>query len=560
MKKITKFLTAIFLLALNCVTAQTARVQVIHNCADLAAQTVDVYLNGTILLNDFAFRTATPFIDAPAGEEITIVVAPGNSSSADDGIYTLSTTLTENEKYILVANGILSATGYSPNQAFEISVYSGAREMAISSGTDILVNHGATDAPTVDAVETSIPAGTVVNDLSYPSFTENYLELATQDYILDITDETGMTVVASYQVPLASLSLDGAALTVLASGFLDPSMNSDGPAFGLWVATAEGGDLIELPLANQTARVQVLHNAADLAAQTVDVYLNETLLINDFAFRTASPFVDAPAGEEITLSVAPSNSTSVEDNIYSVNVTLDPDGTYIVVANGIVSDSGYNPSQPFGLFVYPMAREMASMNENTDILVFHGATDAPTVDVQAVGAGTLVDDLEYSNFRDYLELPTDDYIISIATADGATVVASYQAPLSTLGLEGQSLTVLASGFLDPSENSDGPAFGLWAATSAGGAMLELPLTTLSTDEFQSNNFTVYPNPAINSINITGLRTTEGTAEHKIFDSYGRTVIATTNSTIDVSGLSAGIYNIVSTDGQQVSTQKLVIKR
>ncbi|WP_417358019.1 DUF4397 domain-containing protein [Flavobacterium sp.] len=560
MKKITKFLTAIFLLALNCVTAQTARVQVIHNCADLAAQTVDVYLNGTILLNDFAFRTATPFIDAPAGEEITIVVAPGNSSSADDGIYTLSTTLTENEKYILVANGIVSATGYSPNQAFEISVYSGAREMAMSSGTDILVNHGATDAPTVDAVETSIPAGTVVNDLSYPSFTENYLELATQDYILDITDETGMTVVASYQVPLASLSLDGSALTVLASGFLNPSMNSDGPAFGLWVATAEGGDLIELPLANQTARVQVLHNAADLAAQTVDVYLNETLLINDFAFRTASPFVDAPAGEEITLSVAPSNSTSVEDNIYSVNVTLDPDGTYIVVANGIVSDSGYNPSQPFGLFVYPMAREMASMNENTDILVFHGATDAPTVDVQAVGAGTLVDDLEYSNFRDYLELPTDDYIISIATADGATVVASYQAPLSTLGLEGQSLTVLASGFLDPSENSDGPAFGLWAATSAGGAMLELPLTTLSTDEFQSNNFTVYPNPAINSINITGLRTTEGTAEHKIFDSYGRTVIATTNSTIDVSGLSAGIYNIVSTDGQQVSTQKLVIKR
>ena len=559
MKNITKFLTAIFILALNCATAQTARVQVIHNCADLAAQTVDVYLNGTILLDDFAFRTATPFVDAPAGEEITIVVAPGNSSSADDGIYTLTTTLTDNEKYILVANGIVSATGYSPNQDFEISVYAGARETAMSAGTDILVNHGATDAPTVDAVESSIPAGTVVNDLSYPSFTGNYLELATQDYILDITDETGMTVVASYQVPLASLSLDGAALTVLASGFLDPSMNSDGPSFGLWVATAEGGDLIELPLANQTARVQVLHNSADLAAQTVDVYLNETLLLDDFAFRTASPFVDAPAGEEITLSVAPSNSSSVNDNIYSVNVTLEPDGTYIVVANGIVSDSGYNPSQPFGLFVYPMAREMANMNENTDVLVFHGATDAPTVDVQAVGAGTLVDDLEYSNFSDYLELPTADYTISIATADGETVVASYQAPLATLGLEGQSLTVLASGFLDPSENSDGPAFGLWAATSAGGAMLELPLTTLSTDEFQSNSFTIYPNPAINSVNITGLRA-EGTTEHVIFDSYGRQVITTTNSTIDVSGLATGIYNIVSTDGQQVSTQKLVIKR
>ena len=41
----------------------------------------------------------------------------------------------------------------------------------------------------------------------------------------------------------------------------------------------------------QTARVQVIHNSADAAAELVDVYLNETLLIPNFAFRTASPFV-----------------------------------------------------------------------------------------------------------------------------------------------------------------------------------------------------------------------------------------------------------------------------
>ncbi|WP_129751068.1 DUF4397 domain-containing protein [Flavobacterium beibuense] len=559
MKKTTHFLTAFLLLVLNCVTAQTARVQVIHNCADLAAQTVDVYLNGTILLDDFAFRTATPFVDAPASEAISIVVAPGDSSSAADGIYTLNTTLTENETYILVANGIVSSTGYSPNQPFELSVFSGARETALSAGTDILVNHGATDAPAVDAVETSVPAGTVVNDLSYPSFSSGYLELATADYTLDVTDQTGMTVVASYQVPLASLNLEGAALTVLASGFLDPSMNSEGPAFGLWVATAEGGDLIELPLANQTARVQVLHNAADLAAQTVDVYLNETLLLDDFAFRTASPFVDAPAGEEITLSIAPSTSNSVEDNIFSVNVTLEANEKYIVVANGIVSDSGYSPSQPFGLFVYPMARETATMETNTDILVFHGATDAPTVDVQAVGAGTIVDDLQYSNFNDYLELPTADYIISIATADGETIVASYQAPLSTLDLEGQSLTVLASGFLDPSANSDGPSFGLWAATSAGGAMLELPLTTLNTNEFETKRISVYPNPAADNITITGYDFTANLT-HRVYDAFGRQVVNTTGNTIDVSGLSEGIYIVKSTNGSTTSEQKIIVKR
>lgn len=130
----------------------------------------------------------------------------------------------------------------------------------------------------------------------------------------------------------------------------------------------------------QTARVQVIHNSADLAAATVDVYVNETLLLDNFAFRTASPFVDAPAGTPITLSVAPASSTSSADSIFSVDVTLEDGGKYIVIANGIVSTSGYAPSQPFNLFVYPMAREEATQAANTDVLVFHGATDAPTLD------------------------------------------------------------------------------------------------------------------------------------------------------------------------------------
>ena len=43
---------------------------------------------------------------------------------------------------------------------------------------------------------------------------------------------------------------------------------------------------------------------------------------------------------------------------------------------------------------------------NVDVLVHHGSTDAPTVDVveTGVGAGTLVDDISYTEFQGYLEL------------------------------------------------------------------------------------------------------------------------------------------------------------
>ncbi len=64
--------------------AQTARLQVIHNAADPGAAAVDIYLNGNLLLDNFGFREATPYIDAPAGTPINIGVAGPNSTSAAD--------------------------------------------------------------------------------------------------------------------------------------------------------------------------------------------------------------------------------------------------------------------------------------------------------------------------------------------------------------------------------------------------------------------------------------------------------------------------------------------
>jgi hypothetical protein len=64
----------------------TARVQVIRNCADAAASSVDVWLDNTLLLDNFAFRTASPFIDAPATIDFTVGIALPNSTSSADGL------------------------------------------------------------------------------------------------------------------------------------------------------------------------------------------------------------------------------------------------------------------------------------------------------------------------------------------------------------------------------------------------------------------------------------------------------------------------------------------
>ena len=91
----------------------------------------------------------------------------------------------------------------------------------------------------------------------------------------------------------------------------------------------------------------------------------------------------------------------------------------------------------------------------------------------------------YGEFAGYLGLPTDDYVLEIRTADGETTVVAYEAPLQTLELDGAAITVVASGFLNPANNSDGPAFGLYVATAAGGDLIPLPVYEEDDDEIIS---------------------------------------------------------------------------
>ena len=310
----------------------------------------------------------------------------------------------------------------------------------------------------------------------------------------------------------------------------------------------------------QNARVQVIHNSPDLAAATVDVYLNGTLLLDNFAFRTATPFVDVPAGVPLSIDIAPPTSTSSADGIYNIMATLESNTTYILVANGIISPTGYSTAPNFAVNVFAQGRELSTNPAQTDVLVNHGSPDAPTVDIveTSVPAGTIVDNISFPQFAGYLELPNLDFTLDVRDASGATTVASYSAPLQTLNLAGAAITVLASGFLDPSQNSNGPAFGLWVATAAGGDLIPLPLASLSTASFDSNAFVVYPNPATSSVSI--LNNTDTIIQKvRISDINGRVVMQYDSNfeNLNVSTLTKGIY-VLTIEGQNAIINKKML--
>ncbi len=232
-------------------------------------------------------------------------------------------------------------------------------------------------------------------------------------------------------------------------------------------------------VAQQTARVQVIHNPGDPTAAAVDVYFSETLLSDDFAFRTAT-----------------------EDGLASFEFTLIPAEKYTIMANGVLNPSGFavNPDDKntgFNLYVKSMAKEEAVDKSNVEFFIMHGATDAPAVDIVVPGIVTLADDLEYGSLTDYVSVGAASYRIDIQDQTGSTVVASYQADLT--GLASGSAVVYASEFFAPADNQNGEGFAVFV-TLADGTTFPLPVaTSVSRDERPAiiKSFELsqnYPNP------------------------------------------------------------------
>jgi hypothetical protein len=554
----SSLLLLLFTFFAGSVTAQTAQVNVIHNSPYAEAALVDVYVNDALALDDVAFRQASGFTALPAGVELTIDITAADAADNSSPVFSAALTLTDGETYVVTAAG--DPLNREGNPAFNLFVQDMARAEAGSDGeVDVLVFHGSPDAPVVD-VQTPGADTPLVDDLAFGDY-RGYLTLPVDDYVLDITPgDDNENVVASFGVPLETLGLGGTALTVLASGFFTPPTEAD-PGFGLFVALPDGGELVALENIT-SALVQVIHNAADVNAALVDIYLSnedgQFAMLDDVAFRVATEYLAVPPGD-VRVDIAPSTSSDAGGSIFNKTFTLAPGTAYVVVASGSLDENAPAETQ-FDLFAG--AGALTTGDEGlVSLQVFHGVTDAPAVNalVPADSPVYLASGLAFGEFSGYTTVPEADYPVNVETATGDyDIVARYMANLETLDVGGFALMVLASGYLAPPDGAENRDFGLFAALPIGGELVPLDEVSGVANEDAPgelpDRFAVlgnYPNPFNPSTSIRFDLPQAADVRVDVYDMLGRRVLqlpaqamgAGTGLSVqvDAAALSSGMY-------------------
>ncbi len=462
----------------------------IHASSDPAASVVDVYVNDTLVLDDLAFNSGTNFFPVEADTTLKIDITPGNApdNSAPEYTVTLAAGLAAGQDHIAVATGSLDVNA-PVDEAFRVTTIAGAQLTAADPATVSVVGfHAAADAApvslTVDNATTPAVASLAFGAFTGDALTASYVAVdpATSMFsdmlLFDVRDAGTGDFLANFQID--STALAGTSLVLAATG----SVSDD--TFGLvgFPATEGATPVITPGIAlSAAARLQAIHNAADPLASSVDVYVNGTLYpaLDDLDFRTATPFLSVPAETPLTFDItAPDAMDNTTPLFPSMPTTLAAGSTSIAIANGVLTpasfESAINTAATIGLNIFTIPGEESASAGNVRVQLFHGATDVGPVGLGLSLGALLFNTVSYGATTGYTDLAST---LSIALTLTNPLLNDIPLLVTTTDLDlsvydGATLTLVASGFLTPSLNSNGPDLAVLAVT-AEGAVVVIPL-------------------------------------------------------------------------------------
>lgn len=306
------------------------------------------------------------------------------------------------------------------------------------------------------------------------------------------------------------------------------------------------------------ARMQVIHNAP--GADAVDLYVGDSLVVDDLVFRGATAFLNVLAGQQ-TIDVVAAGDATGDNPIFSTSDSLAENQVYWAMVLGAAE-------QTLDVVIEPVQSAVRNQ-EGSGVVVAHGGVGVDSISVHILdetGAHNVVDTLaQHLGFGQFAEIAAvDSGLVNVEVSAGGAPLDVYRLAVNQgIKLSQNAVVLFTSGVL-----GGDPAFGLFLVDSDGNVTAS-PVSTASEPRAVPARFVLhsnYPNPfnptttirfdldapgftTLAVYNLLGQRVATLVAEPLPVGSYARV--------FDASGLPSGPYVYRLTSGS-FSQQKMLM--
>jgi hypothetical protein len=377
------------------------QVRVAHLSPD--APPVDVYVDGTVVLQNVAFQAVSGYLGLDAGSHRVEVTAAGERESV---VIDATLELESGNAYTVAATGLFTEGDLKPIVTVD-------QVQTLGDMARVRFNHTSPDAPPVDIAVTG-------GDVIFPGVafrqSSNYLDLPAATYDLEVRLAGTDTVV----LPLPGIALAaGTNYDVFAIGLV-----GDSTLAALPVVTAEPSI--------EPAQVRVAHLSPD--APPVDVWVDGTVVLENVPFKAVSSYLSLEAGT-YNVKVTPSGSDSPV--VIDADLDLAAGIDYTVAATGLLGQDDLKP--------LVLIDDRVADSGKAKVRFVHTSPDAPPVDVALQGGAVLFPGASFRDATEYLPVDPGTYDLEVRVADTETVAL----PLPGVVLEaGVNITVFAIGLVE----------------------------------------------------------------------------------------------------------------
>ena len=369
-------------------TETDASVRFVHASPDAPA--VDVIVDGAVVASDLAFGQATDYL-AVSPDEHQVQIVPSGSDAASAVI---DTTFDPEggSNYIVAASGLLTE--------IEAKVYDVHKDDLDAGKSRLRMINLSPDDVNVDLFVTG--GDELIDDLEFGEASD-YTDLDAGMYDFEVRQNDSETVALA--VPGFEVG-DGNAYDVLLLG-----QSADSTLSVLPLATPVNtpcSEVLGIGTPND-ACVRVIHASPD--APAVDIYVNDSLVVENLAFGSGTDFAALPSGDEREIKIVPTGSP-VDDSVFDTTVDLGPGKAYDVIAVDMVEN----------LDAIVENVDLSAVPEGQARLrVIHASPDAEGVDVVVTDGPELYTGVDFKDTTDYTVLDAGTYDIQVKNGDDVLI-------------------------------------------------------------------------------------------------------------------------------------------